>query len=180
MNDITTKISDKSNFITGYTFVGDKVKVNYADSTYKLKDYSVELIEELENKMKTQVLDPKRETNLNKKMSITNLAINTSLLLSFGSVIASGAFVVLNNKKLSIASLAVSLGFILMDSIANEKKKKLEKKQEELEKYRLIAENLDLLNDSYTENYPLSRFTMNNADRFDTKSIKFLIKQAKH
>lgn len=179
MNDITTKHSDRTKFITGYSFEGDKVRINYADSTYKLKDYSVELIDELENKMKTQVLDPKRDTKINSKIKVSNLAINSSLLLSIGSVIASGAFVITGNKELSIASISAALGCILIDAAATKRRNNLEKKKEELEKYRLIAENLELLNESYAENYPLSRFTMNNADRFDTKSIKFLIKQAK-
>ena len=177
MKDITLNAKDKSTFITGYETNDTTITINYADGANIVLQNEDNPSSVIEKRMIEQALDPKFIEEIKKKLKINFYSLYFTSL--FTSALAGNiALSIATKQNVTKTSFVVLAGSALVDYALYRKRKKLLELKEDAEKYKLIAENIDLLNESYCEEKDAKPKTMNDADEFSYEKVKKIINTA--
>ena len=179
MKDLTFNKKDKKDFILGYKIKDNEIIVKYADTITSVLPYSIENIRKIEKKMVSQALDIRYTDNIDNKLRINNLVINTSAISTVVSIFALGGFAIAKKENIGGAFFIATTISAVVNSNFTKRREKLLRLREEAEKYKLIAENLSKFNNAFNEKSDTREFTMNDADSFDLQSFQKLLSNIK-
>lgn len=176
MKDVTVKKSDKEDYILKYEIIGDTIVVTYANKKNKVLPYSKEFVGDIESRMSFQAKKQKYLDNIKKEIKINNLVTYSSGVLSFLSTLAFAGFAITKNEIGMCSSIVFLSSNMIINNVCHKRDNELAEKKESAIKYMYYAKYLDKFNDNYNKDSKAADMTMNDADSFDLKSVKKLVK----